>query len=174
MGSTRARVWLSAVLGVAVIVGGPVLLILVIQSAYQTSPEPGKIDPGALDFPQLHGSAQPAAAARPATSPPATPSQGFRHLYECRKDGKVVYLSQPCGHEPVAPAAPAKAPTGTGQAAEAPELTLRQADECGQIQQEIDEINARMRQSYTPSESDWFRERLRKLNERGNQLNCGR
>jgi len=70
MARSKARIWLQSILGVAVIIGGPAILMAVLYSAYKTSAEPGKIDPRALDFPKPGETAAPAP-----TKTPAVPAQ---------------------------------------------------------------------------------------------------
>jgi hypothetical protein len=162
MSNTQARIWLRSLLGVAAIVAVPVILVIALRSAYQSSPDPGGVDRSAFDYQQ--------------------PKEALPPIYECHKGGQVIYSGQPCGPDAVRHDVDArKTNTYTSEASEvsrsqanAPALSDRQGDECAQVQEEIGQINARMRQSYSSSEGEWYRERLRKLNDKLNELKCGR
>ncbi len=182
MSNTQASIWLRSLLGVAAIVAVPVVLTIALRSAYQSSPDPGGVDRSAFDYKQ------------PKEAPPP--------IYECRKGGQVLYSGQPCGPDSVAHdvdvrstntnmpevhgASPSQAPAsgksvGREPAAQAgvtqeksPKPAGRQGDECAEAQEEIDQINARMRQPYSSSEGGWYRERLQKLGNKQHELKCGR
>ena len=167
MSRSKVTLWVRLLLGVAVIVGGPLILIAVLRTAYQSSPEPGKIDPGTFEFGKL-GPSSP--APRPTDSPrPPAAAQDMHatRLYECRKGGQLIYSGQPCGPDSIErevnvrdanTSVPPRKPTG----------------ECVEAQKEIDQINVLMRQGYSSSEGELYRERLRRLDERMSELNCGR
>jgi hypothetical protein len=163
MNRSKVNLWLRLLLGVAVIVGGPLILIAVLRTAYQSSPEPGKIDPGTFEFGKL-GPSSP--APRPADSP-AAPAQDMHaaRLYECRKGGQLIYSGQPCGPDSVEREVNVR-DTNTAP----PRLNL--AGECAAAQKEIDQINGLMRQGYSSSEGELYRERLRRLDERMHELKC--
>ena len=79
MRNTKAGVWIRIVLGVAVIVGGPAILIAVMRSAYQTSPVPGGIDRATFDYPRPGDSAQAVGATpdgKPYPAPCPRPGDG--------------------------------------------------------------------------------------------------
>lgn len=46
--------------------------------------------------------------------------------------------------------------------------------ECAYIDQQIDQLNARMRQKYTSRQGEYMRDQLRGLKERRYDLRCGR
>jgi hypothetical protein len=166
VGSTKSRVWFRSLLGVAVILGGPAILIALLRSAYQSSPEPGKVDPGVFQYTQPAQPARPSPPARATAtpvSPPPARNPGVAHVYECRKDGQLIYSGQPCGHDSI-----------TRDVDVRPQLSLSQSAECADIQKEIGQITARMRQPYSSAEGKWFGERLRTLNDRLNALKCDR
>ena len=101
MSRSKVTLWVRLLLGVAVIVGGPLILIAVLRTAYQSSPEPGKIDPGTFEFGKL-GPSSP--ASRPSVSPrppAAAPGMHATRLYECRKGGQLIYSGQPCGPDSI-------------------------------------------------------------------------
>jgi hypothetical protein len=138
MRSSKAGIWIRIALGIAVIVGGPAVLVGVMRSAYQTSPLPGGIAPATFDYPRPGDVAQ---AARGKAAPAA-----------------VVAAAAP----PPQPPAPASEP----------ETSLQPGDPCADARQEISQINARMKQSFTPSEGKYFKERLRKLGEQLKAPEC--
>lgn len=70
MARGNAKIWIRSILGVAVIVGLPAILVLALRSAYQSSPEPGKISSSALEFVEA-GKEPPAPVPPAAPKPPA-------------------------------------------------------------------------------------------------------
>jgi len=147
MRNTKAGVWIRIALGVAVIVGGPAILIAVMRSAYQTSPVPGGIDRATFDYPRPGDSAQAVGATPAAVKPPAAP------------------IPAPA----IAPAPPPSPPAAESE----PGTPAQPGDPCADTQQEIAQIKSRMSQAYTPAEGKYFRERLQKLNQQANALKCG-
>jgi len=148
MRNTKAGVWIRIALGVAVIVGGPAILIAVMRSAYQTSPVPGGIDRATFDYPRPGDSAQAARATPAAVTPPAAP------------------VPAPAT-APAPPPSPPAADSG-------PDASSQPDDPCADTGQEIAQINTRMNQAYTSAEGKYFRERLRKLKQQAKELKCGR
>jgi len=201
MPGAKIRIWLRSLLGVALILGLPAILVYALRTAYQSSPEPGTIASSVFDYgkPGDTGKA-PAAAGAPATSA-TKPAPGATRVYECQRNGQSVYSSQPCGSDSVVryintknintykpaqrdvsqtprpastPTAPRPAPVAAGDdRGIEPELSSQEGGECGKVQEEMDEINARMRQPYNNAEGEYYRERLRKLSKRLYELNCG-
>jgi hypothetical protein len=163
MSPSKVNLWLRLLLGVAVIVGGPLILIAVLRSAYQSSPEPGKIDPGTFEFGKLGPSST---ALRPADSP-AAPAQDMHaaRLYECRKGGQLIYSGQPCGPDSIEREVNVR-DTNTSVPA------LKFPGECADAQKEIDQINALVRQGLSSAEREVYRERLHRLDERMRELKC--
>ena len=205
MRNTRLSIWLRSLLGIAAIVIVPVVLVIALRSAYQSSSQPGGIDRNVFDYTQPKEAAQPTPMPGAAAAPAVQPQQGVTRVYECRnKSGQVIYSGQPCGADSVAhdvdsrrmntyiseayEVSPSQAQTPvpgkplrrerTTTAPATPksslELTDARKDECAQAQEEIDQINARMRQAYTSAEGEFFRERLRKLGDKQDALKCGR
>ena len=78
MSRSKVTLWVRLLLGVAVIVGGPLILIAVLRTAYQSSPEPGKIDPGTFEFGKL-GPSSPAPRPTDSPRPPAVCAGYARH-----------------------------------------------------------------------------------------------
>ncbi len=142
MARGNASIWIRSILGVALIVGLPAILVFALRSAYQSSPEPGKISTSALEFVEA-GKEPPAPVPPPAPKPPAP--------------APAPELSS----TPPAPAVNSA-------------LSLQESGECAQVQEEMDEIKARMGQSYTTAEGEFYRERLVKLGNRLHELQCGR
>lgn len=70
MARGNAKIWIRSILGVAVIVGLPAILVFALRSAYQSSPEPGKISSSALEFVEA-GKEPPAPVPPAAPKPPA-------------------------------------------------------------------------------------------------------
>jgi hypothetical protein len=202
MSNTKARIWLRSLLGVAAIVAVPVVLVIALRSAYQSSSQPGGIDRNVFDYTQPKETVPPPGGT--VTAPAAKPEKGVTRVYECRKNGQVIYSGQPCGPDsvthdvaarrtntytseayevsPSQAAAPApgkpvrreRTTTAPATRDNSPRLSDAKKDECAQAQEEIDQINARMRQPYTSAEGEFFRERLRKLNDKQYELKCGR
>jgi hypothetical protein len=138
----NASIWIRSILGVALIVGLPAILVYALRSAYQSSPEPGKISTAALEF--VEAGKEPPAPVPPAAPKPPAPAP-------------APELSSP----PPAPAVDSA-------------LSLQESGECAQVQEEMDEIKARMGQSYTSAEGEFYRERLLKLGNRLHELKCRR
>ncbi len=202
MSNPKARIWLRSLLGVAAIVAVPVVLTIALRSAYQSSSEPGGIDRNVFDYTQPKETVPPPGGA--VTAPASRPEKGVTGVYECRKNGQVIYSGQPCGPDsvrhdvdarrtntytseayevspsqasapaPVKPVRREQTTTAPATRDNAPELSDAKKVECGQAQEEIDQINARMRQPYTSAEGEFFRERLRKLGDKQDALKCGR
>jgi hypothetical protein len=204
MSNPKARIWFRSLLGVAAIVAVPVALTIALRSAYQSSPDPGGVDRSAFDYAQPKEASPPTQTTKTAVPAVRAPDKGVTRVYECRKNGQVIYSGQPCGPDSVrhdvdarrtntytseayevspsqasapAPGKPVrrdKTTTAPATRDNSPELSDSKKDECGQAQEEIDQINARMRQPYTSTEGELFRERLRKLGDKQDALKCGR
>lgn len=168
MRGAKTRIWLRSLIGVALILGLPVILVYALRDAYQSSPEPGTISRSVFDYDKPSESAKPAAPAEPQVPPAAAPvpaaAPDSTRMYECEQNGERIYSSQPCGNDSVARDIDTQA-VNTSRPAH---------NECDDAQQEVEQINARMRQPYTNAEGGYYRERLRKLNKRLDELKCGR
>jgi hypothetical protein len=142
----KAGVLIRAILGLAVVLCVPAVLVISLRSAYKGSPEPGGVAPSALEFPNPGAPTQPA-------QPPKTPA-----------------APAPAPAPVAKPVAPQPKAATSGSV----EMSSKEAAECGDTQDEIDQINARMNQPYTPAEGDFYRERLKKLGARLKELKCAR
>ncbi|MGH8313698.1 MAG: hypothetical protein ACRETU_00920 [Steroidobacterales bacterium] len=175
MAGARIRIWVRSLLGVALILGLPAILIYALRTAYQSSPEPGTIASSVFDYDKLRdGAKAPAVAGAQATSA-TEPAPGTTRVYECRRNGQSVYSSQPCGNDSVVrDINTQKINTYRPPPTVEPEASVPEGGECAKVREETDEINARMRQPYTNAEGGYYRERLRKLSNRRYELKCGR
>ncbi|HZF16413.1 MAG TPA: hypothetical protein VE046_10760 [Steroidobacteraceae bacterium] len=144
MARGSASIWIRSILGVALIIGLPALLVYALRSAYQSSPEPGKIATSALEF--VEAGKEPPAPPPPPPAPPTPP------------------VVAPAPEVPGPPPSPAIDTT----------LSLKVSGECAKVQEEVDEIKARMAQTYTSAEGEFYRERLIKLGNQLHELKCGR
>lgn len=200
MSNTKTRIWLRSLLGVALILAVPAILTFALRSAYQTSREPGGVDRSVFDYALPKDAAKPAGTAGTASTPTPAPEREVTRVYECRKDGKVVYSGQPCesgsathaadargmnadtspAYEvPTSPAPTVSKPVLREQATAAaednsPAATLRRAGECSAVQEEIAQINVRMRKAYSAADGRFLGERLRKLNAKLSESKCAR
>lgn len=122
----------------------------------------------------------------------ARKEQPIATVFECIINGQRVFSDSPCGtkvkvHEIAQPNL-MKAQS-TGPTHEIPQEVLRLQPHqvrqieaikpqvsnkslCRQIEAEIESINARMRQGYTSRQGEWYRERLRQLDNRLHELRC--
>jgi hypothetical protein len=167
MSRSKVTLWVRLLFGVAVIVGGPLILIAVLRTAYQSSPEPGKIDPGTFEFGKL-GPSSPARRPTDSQRPPAAAQDMHAtRLYECRKGGQLIYSGQPCGPDSIE----REVNVRDANTSVPPRMPI---GECVEAQKEIDQINVLMRQGYSSSEGELYRERLRRFDERMRELQCGR
>ncbi len=202
MSNPKVRIWLRSLLGIAAIAAVPVVLVIALRSAYQSSSQPGGIDRNVFDYTQPKETVPPPGGT--VAAPASELEKGVSRVYECRKNGQVIYSGQPCGPDSVrhdvdarrtntytseayevspsqasapTPGKPVRreqTTTATTKPVDAAELSDAKKDECGQAQEEIDQINARMRQSYTSAEGEFFRDRLRKLADKQDALKCDR
>jgi hypothetical protein len=131
-----------AILGAAVVIGVPVLLFFAVHSAYKASPEPGGVAPSAMDFPKPGAPQRPAQPTKAPVAPPPAP------------------VAKPVAPQPKAVASPAV------------EMSSKQAAECSDTQDELDQISARLQQPASKAEGDWMRERVRKLQAQLKELKC--
>jgi hypothetical protein len=126
----------------------------------------------------LHASAEGPADARIAT------------VFECRVNGQRIYSDQRCGsnanERPIL--APNRMDAQDTSILSSPDAVLARSrsertnarepvfdaarSECGNIEQQKNSINARMREGYTSPEGEWFRDRLRVLDARYYELRC--
>jgi hypothetical protein len=164
MRGSNARIWLRSLLGVALILGVPAILVYALRTAYQSSPEPGTISRSVFDYAKPAEAPKPAAPAEPQSASTAAPAPGTTRMYECQENGEAIYSSQPCGSDSVARDI-------NTQVINTSKRPVR--DACMDAQQEIEQINARMRQPYSKAEGQYYRERLRKLGSRLDELKCG-
>jgi hypothetical protein len=165
MRGTKTRIWLRSLLGVALILGVPAILVYALRTAYQSSPEPGTVDRSVFDYAKPVEATKPTAPAEPQASSPTAPAPGSTRMYECQQNGEPIYSSQPCGSDSVA----RDINTQAVNTSKPPEH-----DDCADAQQEIGQIDARMRQSYNKAEGKYYGERLSKLSTRLRELKCGR
>jgi hypothetical protein len=165
MAGAKIRIWLRSLVGVALILGVPAILVYALRTAYQSSPEPGTISRSVFDYAKPTEAPKPAAPAEPQSASTTAPAPGTTRMYECRQNGEAIYSSQPCGSDAVA----RDISTQSINTSKRPVL-----DACADARQEIEQINARMRQPYTSAEGEYYRERLRKLSARLSELKCGR
>lgn len=112
-------------------------------------------------------------------------------LHECERGGQLVFSDQPCGsdaevREVLAPnrmdsqdtsrlysAPPRSIQIQKLRAQQARRTTSSvKARHCASIQEEIDQINARMRRAYRRWEGEQMRERLRQLSEQRHDARC--
>src|SRR5258705_11479222 len=101
MAGAKIRIWVRSLLGVALILGLPAILVYALRTAYQSSPEPGTIASSVFDYGKPGDTAKaPAAPGAPATSA-TKPAPGMTRVYECQRNGQSVYSSQPCGRDSV-------------------------------------------------------------------------
>ena len=165
VGSSKSRVAHAIEISTG---GAPVILIAVLRSAYQSSPESGKIDRGVFEYAQPGQSTPPARTSDTRVSSAPAQDPDVTRVYECREDGQLVYSGQPCGRDSITRDVDVR-DTNTHTPP-----TLRRDGECADIQKEIDQINARMRQAYSPAEGEQLRERRRTMSDRLHVLKCGR
>ena len=169
MPGANTRIWLRSVLGVALILGVPGILVYALRAAYQSSPEPGTIDRGVFEYEDPAKNKKPAAPAESPAAPTVAPAPvpaaatGPTRVYECQRNGVRIYSSQPCGSDSVA----------RDINTHAVNTKPLNEDACSDAQQEIDQIKARMGQPYSQAEGQFFRERLAKLGSRLRELKCG-
>jgi hypothetical protein len=114
-------------------------------------------------------------------------------VYECEVNGQRVVSDRPCGPGAttrVLEVDPATAPPppvpvyrpspSTSSAAPRAEYSDSAADaaghegQCRIVDQEIDQLNARMRQGYGSQEGEWLRAQWHRLQDRRRELRCGR
>lgn len=169
MAGAKIRIWLRSFIGVALILGLPVILVYALRNAYQSSPEPGTIDRSVFDYGKPSESAKPAAPAEPQGVPaavqvPAAAPESTR-MYECQQNGEPMYSSQPCGSSSVARNIDTQAVNTSKSMGD---------DACADARKEIEQINARMGQPYSKAEGAYYRERLSKLDGRLHELKCDR
>jgi len=135
---------------------------------------------------------------------PARVTQGrqtYVGVYECVVNGQRVVSDKPCGPGAQARVLEVDQPdprdvarqrqrtwaaqqsgrsshaprsSSVGAAPVAKEAARPNDAACASIDQQIEQIDARMRQGYTSQEGEWYRQRLRELKERRHELGCSR
>jgi hypothetical protein len=123
-------------------------------------------------------------------NPEAPADARIATVFECRVNGQRIYSDQRCGSN--ADEHPILGPNrmdaqNTNILSSPAEVLARSRSErtnarepvfdatrseCGSIEQQKKSINARMREGYTSSEGEWFRDRLRALDTRYYELRC--
>ena len=147
---------------------------------------------------------RPAAPAPSADQQPHRANQGRQTdvgVYECVVNGQRVVSDKPCGPgaqarvlevdqpdprnaallrqqiwtaQQATGSPPMARPSTYGAPPAAPQQANANDAACRNIDQQIEQVDARMRQGYTSQEGEWYRERLRRLKERRYELGCGR
>ena len=165
MRGAKVRIWLRSLLGVALILGLPAILVYALRNADQSSPEPGTVDRSVFDYAKPAEATKAVAPAEPPAASTPAPAPGSTRMYECQQNGEPMYSSLPCGSDSVARDVNTQAVNTSNQPG---------SDACTDARQEIEQMNARMRQPYDKAEGEYYRERLRKLSTRLHELKCGR
>lgn len=164
----------------------------------EPAPEAAIVEPTVIEPPRLIEAPAPQYLSPP---PARTGRESYVGVYECVENGQRVISDRPCSSSAQArtlvvdqpdPRDVARqrqqqwqaqqqagqtysAPRGTSQQLSAgPASAPANESACAYIDQQIDWLNARMRQKYSSQEGEYLRDQLRALKERRYDLRCGR
>src|SRR5882672_6443214 len=135
MAGARIRIWVRSLLGVALILGLPAILIYALRTAYQSSPEPGTIASSVFDYDKPGDRAKAPTVAGAQAASATEPAPGTTRVYECQRNGQSVYSSQPCGSDSVVrDINTQKINTYKPRLAVEPKASLPEGGECAKVQ----------------------------------------